>query len=72
MRMPSTEISEKLGLTTYKIHRPPEMMRNVPKYYTTKGLVNGKVLKFDIRRSTKDEQLWGKKQKEHTTKQKNA
>ena len=35
-------------------------MHNIPKYYTTKGLINGKVLKFDIRRPTKDEQLRNK------------
>ena len=29
-------------------------------HYTTKGLFNGKVLKFDIKRPTKDEQLWNK------------
>ena len=69
---PLRKISEKLGLTRYKIPRPPEMMRNIPKHYTTKGLVNGKVLKFDIRRPTKDEQLWNKNQKEHKTKRKNA
>ena len=36
------------------------MMRNIPTHYATKGLENGKVLKFDIRRPTKDEQLWNK------------
>ena len=36
------------------------MMHNIPTHYATKGLENGKVLKFDIRRPTKDEQLWNK------------
>ena len=59
-KCPLKQIREKLGLTRYRIPQPPEMMHNIPKYYTTKGLVNGKVLKFDIRRPTKDEQLWNK------------
>ena len=36
------------------------MMRNIPMRYTTKGLFSGKVLKFDIKRPTKDERLWNK------------
>ena len=35
-------------------------MHNIPIHYKTKVLENGKVLKFDIRRPTKDEQLWNK------------
>ena len=36
------------------------MMHNIPMHYTTKGLFNGKVLKLDIKRPTKDDQLWNK------------
>ena len=36
------------------------MIHNIPMRYTTKGLFNGEVLKFDIKRPTKDEQLWNK------------
>ena len=57
---PMGPIIEKLGLTRYRIPQPPEMMHNIPKHYTTKGLVNGTVLKFDIRRPTNNERLWNK------------
>ena len=36
------------------------MIHNIPMHYTTKGLFSGKVLKFDIKRPTKDERLWNK------------
>ena len=66
---PLQKIREKLGLTRYKIPQPPIMMHNIPTHYTTKGLFSGKVPKFDIKRPTKDEQLWNKqieKKKLHT------
>ena len=57
---PLQKIREKLGLIRYRVPQPPKMMHNIPTHYTTKGLVNGKVLKFDIKKPTKDEQLRNK------------
>ena len=31
-------LQQKLGLARYRISEPPRMMRNIPKYYTTKNL----------------------------------
>ena len=45
------------------------MMHNVPKHYAAKGVANGKVLKFDIRRPTKNEQLWNKQKEKNQTKE---
>ena len=69
---PLKQIIEKLGLTRYRIPQPPEMMHNIPKHYTTKGLVNGTVLKFDIRRPTNNERLWNKQTESEKTKHKNV
>ena len=69
---PLRTIREKLGLTRYKIPQPPKMMHNIPMHYTTKDLYNGKVLKFDIRRPTKDEQLWNKQTEKTKTARRNA
>ena len=69
---PLQKIREKLGLTRYKIPQPPKTIHNIPMRYTTKGLFNGKVLKFDIKRPTKDEQLWNKQTEKQRTARKNA
>ena len=37
------------------------MIHNIPMHYTTKGLFSGKVLKFDIKKPTKDKRLWNKR-----------
>ena len=42
-------IQTKLGLTRYRISRPPRMMRNIAKYHTTKKMQQPQVRKFDIR-----------------------
>jgi len=36
------------------------MMRNIPKYYTTKNLLAGQTLKFDIRNPDPGRQLWNR------------
>ena len=53
-------LQQKLGLTRYKIPEPPMMMRNIPKYYTTKNLHAGQTLKFDIRNPDPGKQLWNR------------
>ena len=65
-------LQEKLGLTRYRISEPPRMMRNIPKYHTTKKLPAGQVLKFDISRPDPDRQLWSRKQKTTRRNPKNA
>ena len=41
------------------------MMRNIPKYYTTKKLLTEQVLKFDIIRPDPDRQLWNRKRQNY-------
>ena len=53
-------IQQKLGLTRYRILEPPRMMRNIPKYYTTRNLPAGQTLKFDIRNPDPGRQLWNR------------
>ena len=36
------------------------MMRNIPKYYTTRNLLSGKILKFDIKNPDPGKQLWNR------------
>ena len=61
---PLREIHEKIGLTRYRISRPPMTMRNIPKYYTAKNLTNRQVLKFDIRKPDPHQQLWNRREEE--------
>ena len=55
-------LQEKLGLTRYSISKPPDMIRNIPKYYTTEKLLSVQILKFDVRRPDPDRQLWNRQQ----------
>ena len=59
---PLREIHEKLGLTRYRISKPPMMMRNIPRYYTAKNLMDRQVLKFDIGKPDHHQQLWGRRE----------
>ena len=43
---------------------PPEMMRNIPMYHTTKQQQNGQVLKFDTKKPDPGRRLWNR-QEEH-------
>ena len=53
-------LQQRLGLAKYKIPEPPKMMHNIPKYYITKQLSAGQVLKFDIRNPEPTRQLWNR------------
>ena len=57
-------IQKQLGLTRYRIPKPPEMMHNIPTYHKTKNLQNGQVLKFDTRKPDPGRRLWNR-QEEH-------
>ena len=61
---PLREIHGQLGLTRYRISKPPMMMRNIPRYYTTKNLTNRQVIKFDIRKPDPHQQLWNRREEE--------
>merc|ERR1712112_78461 len=61
---PLREKHGKLGLTRYRISKPPMMMHNIPRYYTTKNLMNRHVLKFDIRKPDPHQQLWNRQEEE--------
>jgi len=61
---PLREIHEKLGLTRYRIAKPPMMMHNIARYYATKNLMGRQVLKFDIRKPDPHQQLWNRREEE--------
>lgn len=64
-------LQTKLRITRYRIPEPPRLMRNIPKFYTSKELLRRHVLKFDIRDPRPNHQLWkvGKCTQENPTRE---
>ena len=60
-------MQKKLNMARYRIPEHPRLMRNIPKFYTTKKLLHRQVRKFDIREPGPYQQLWhgGKLDPEH-------
>ena len=54
-------IRRMMHLTRYSISKPPRMMRNIPKYYTTGKLQDRQVLNCDIRHPDPDRHLWNRR-----------
>ena len=55
-------IQKQMQHTRYRISKSPRVMRNIPKFCTTRKLQNRQVLRFNIRNPDPIRQLWGRRQ----------